>query len=108
MKNHFLIFFMALVSLWALPMITLADYDHMMMGGENVSASAYPMGCHYYGLGWHWLGWLVVASVIVLLLIKFWQAPGYQDDAMKLLRARYVKGEINDDEFIRMKKALRD
>jgi putative membrane protein len=61
---------------------------------------------YYGGMGFGWLGmalfWVLVAVVVVYLLRVFsqGQAPGHKDgQAMEILRERYARGEIGQEEF---------
>ena len=68
----------------------------------------------YGGGGWE-MGWGVVGlvcqllfwgAVIYLLVMLFRRHDGGEDDALKILKERYAKGEISKKEFEEMKKDL--
>ena len=62
-----------------------------------------------------WLGWifmlvfwaLIIASVVVLAKRLIKPEEKKSDSAMEILRKRYAKGEINKEEFERIKKDLK-
>jgi putative membrane protein len=65
--------------------------------------------------GWHWLGmaffWLVPIALIALFVFALsrWTVKSdnrTNETAIDILEKRYAKGEINEQEFERMKKAL--
>lgn len=65
--------------------------------------------------GWHWFGmtlfWLAPVALIALLAFGFSRWTGKPDNktdeaAIDILEKRYAKGEINEQEFERMKRAI--
>lgn len=79
-----------------------------------------PGGCFGYGSGYPFAGqWIltgllclvlfvVLGAVIVFVLKKASRksAAKTDDESFEALRLRYVKGEISEEEFLRMKKVL--
>jgi putative membrane protein len=71
---------------------------------------------HYFGFNGMWFGWifwLAVAVLIVILIVKNSgsQKPSYYNDRnyespLDILKKRYAKGEINKEEFDRIKNDL--
>lgn len=70
-------------------------------------------------LGWLWMiiGWLVPIAIIVgivYLLLgrsaggRFPVGGGMAETALDILKKRYARGEINSEEFQRMKHELRE
>jgi putative membrane protein len=68
-----------------------------------------------YGMGFGWIFALILIVVIVWAAVRVADASrtrqgqgGYsnRNDAMEILKARYAKGEIDREEFERMKKDL--
>jgi len=64
---------------------------------------------------WHWIGmaffWLVPVAVIGLLAVGISRWPikpsnKSNETAIDILEKRYAKGEINEQEFERIKKTL--
>ena len=85
----------------------------MMMWGYG------PWSNNFWGSGFWWMGligilvqllfWIGLIAIVYNLVrrISHRSRPYYQrDEAMEILRERYAKGEINDEEFIRLKKDL--
>jgi len=82
-----------------------------------------PMGCGWhgwYGWGWGLIGmlfmlvfWVLIIVGIVLLVRWVWeqsgkgQRPAPVESALDIVRKRYASGEINREEFERMKADLR-
>lgn len=64
--------------------------------------------------GWHWIGmatfWLVPIAVVALFAFVISQRTMKSDKkdetAVDILEKRYARGEINEQEFERMKKSL--
>ncbi len=65
------------------------------------------------GMGWGWLGvgfvhlvvvWLLVVVCIAILLAVMRKSGGRR--AIEILQSRYANGEIDRDEFQRMKREL--
>jgi putative membrane protein len=69
-----------------------------------------------YGMG-HGIGWIFIIlfwALIIYLVVRGtgrWSGkgtgPGPQKSAEEILKERYAKGEINKEEFERMKRDLR-
>lgn len=82
-------------------------------------------GCHYLPFA-SWMGgglaggifallfWGLIILVVVLLAIKLFRSirsnkTGHfkdKNDSLEILKIRYAKGEINRDEFLKMKSIL--
>lgn len=65
--------------------------------------------------GWHWVGmaffWLIPVAIIGLLAFGIFRWPvkannKTNETAIDVLEKRYAKGEINEQEFERIKKTL--
>ena len=57
--------------------------------------------------GWIWmLVWLIVLLVMVWLVVRGPAEPTAAEDAMAILRARFARGEITQQEFEGAKAAL--
>ena len=55
---------------------------------------------------WLWMAaWVAVLFVVVWLLVREPRRPSH-DDALDLLRARYARGELTDEEFERARRVL--
>ncbi len=67
---------------------------------------------HMFGFGWGfmWLFWVVVIVAIVFMVKTFMGNSSSQDkepkSAEEILKERYAKGEIDREEFERMRKDL--
>lgn len=65
---------------------------------------------HGYGGGFMWFIVLVVVGVILFYLLQALQSKGsdasIKETPMDILKKRYAQGEIDKDEFVRMKKDL--
>jgi uncharacterized membrane protein len=58
--------------------------------------------------GWLWMGaWAFVLVLVVWLLVRE-PSHGPTDDAAAILRARFARGEISEDEYRRASAALMD
>jgi putative membrane protein len=58
-------------------------------------------------LGWIWmLVWIAVLVVMVWLIVRSPTGPAAAEDAMAILRARFARGEINQEEFERARASL--
>lgn len=85
------------------------------------TASAYHLGEHHHtwnggmGVGGGWFGimmmllWTVVVIAVVVAVI-YWAFGGNrgreESDAMEVLRERYARGDIDEEEFRERKKQL--
>lgn len=92
-----------------------------MMGWGNMIGS-YGVGyCGNYGAGnYEWMGligmalhfifWIAVIAIVWRLINRygFNNSKGYlrHDSALEILRERFAKGEINSEEYTRMKEKL--
>ncbi len=65
----------------------------------------------FFGGGFMWIFWILVI-VVLLVVIKAVIGTGLQDknggqeSPLDILKKRYAKGEINEDEFERRRKDL--
>lgn len=73
------------------------------------------MGDWFPGMGGHWmpgLFWLLILVVIVVIALRWVSGAGdsRQSDpapnALEILKRRYAKGEIDEDEFLRKRAEL--
>jgi putative membrane protein len=76
--------------------------------------------CPWFGGGspWFWLVPLGMFALFLLVVLVFWRRGGVccgpwggrdsQPSALDILKQRYARGEINKDEFDRMKKDIED
>ena len=67
---------------------------------------------HGYGAGMMWIFW-VLLIILVLWILKAMTAQGQEEKpsgqdktALDILKERYAKGEIEQDEFIQKRKDL--
>lgn len=64
------------------------------------------------GWGMTWAGWLWMAVWIVALIVMVWLIVGSSrdrhadEDALEILRARFARGEISQQEFEQARSAL--
>ena len=65
--------------------------------------------------GWGWgmgLGWLIAIAAIVLLIVVITRAPGSrrdggsEDSALDIVKKRYARGEIDKQEYERLRRDL--
>lgn len=57
--------------------------------------------------GWIWmLIWIAALFFMVWLIVRTPSAPSATEDATAILRARFARGEISQEEFERAKVAL--
>lgn len=58
--------------------------------------------------GWIWMVvWIVALFFMVWLIVRTPSAPSATEDANAILRARFARGEIGQEEFERAEGALR-
>lgn len=72
----------------------------------------------FEGIGWGWMGlgmihmllfWVVwIALLVALVRWLSGSGPDAGVDPMKILKARYAKGELSREEFERMKREIND
>jgi len=68
-------------------------------------------GNHWMFGGWMWIFWIAVLFGIIFLIKWIVQQskenePRVKEDALEILKKRYAKGEINQEEFEQKKKDL--
>lgn len=57
--------------------------------------------------GWVWMGvWILGLLAMVWLIVAGTRDRGPREDALEILRARFARGEINEEEFERARDAL--
>ena len=57
--------------------------------------------------GWIWMGvWIVALLGMVWLIVAGSRGRGPREDALEILRARFARGEISQEEFERARDAL--
>ncbi len=57
--------------------------------------------------GWLWMGvWIVALVVMVWLIVAGSRDRGPRENALDILRARFARGEISQEEFERARDAL--
>ncbi|HLO36813.1 MAG TPA: SHOCT domain-containing protein [Candidatus Deferrimicrobium sp.] len=57
--------------------------------------------------GWIWmLVWIVALLFMVWLIVRSPSEPSTAEDAMAILRVRFARGEISQEEFERARNAL--
>jgi putative membrane protein len=57
--------------------------------------------------GWIWMGvWIVALLVMVWLIVTGTRPRAPHEDALEILRARFARGEISQEEFERARDAL--
>ncbi len=66
-----------------------------------------------YGMGggsiFMWAIWLlVIFSIYALFKLFFSQSEKRPPDSLEILKQRYARGEIDDEQFARMKRELQD
>jgi len=64
------------------------------------------MGVGFMGLGW--IFWIIILSLIIFLVLSVTKNDNSNNNnsALHKLKIRYAKGEITEDEFHRIKRAL--
>jgi len=70
-------------------------------------------GTMWFGGGFMWLFWIVLV-VAIMLAVKFVTgsnagsiSPTTEASPMAILKKRYAQGEINEDEYNRLKRELK-
>ena len=68
-------------------------------------------GSHWMFGGWMWICWIAVLVGIIFLIKWIVQQSKenetrVKEDALEILKKRYAKGEINQEEFEQKKKDL--
>ncbi|OIA99324.1 hypothetical protein AK95_19340 [Paenibacillus sp. LC231] len=76
--------------------------DHMMM-----DSSVMAMMCFMMGIG-ALIVIIVIGITIYMVTRLLMKKSRLEDRPLMLLKERYVKGEISDDEYTRMKKVIAD
>jgi putative membrane protein len=57
--------------------------------------------------GWIWMGvWIVALLVMVWLIVAGTRERNPREDALDILRARFARGELSQEEFERARDAL--
>lgn len=57
--------------------------------------------------GWIWMAiWIAALLVMVWLIVADGRDRAAHDDPLDILRARYARGEISQDEFERARRSL--
>jgi len=69
------------------------------------------MGYGFMGLGWFgmifWvLFWVVIIAAVLYFFNLLLRERRYEENALEMLKRRYVRGEISEKEFKKMKKEL--
>ena len=63
----------------------------------------------FFGGGFMWILWLILIVIIVYVVKDFLpndSKKSSEDDAMEILRQRFARGEIDEQEFEQRKKEL--
>ncbi len=63
---------------------------------------------HHF-IGMHWIWWLLVAGFILLIIfnmLPYRTASASKEDALDILKMRYARGEIEQEEFEERKRVL--
>lgn len=65
-------------------------------------------GTMFFGGGFMWLFWLVLVIVVVALLRPYVSGSQQADptDALSVLKQRYARGEIDEEEFEKRRNTL--
>ena len=64
---------------------------------------------HHF-IGMHWIWWLIVVGIILLVvfnIIPYRPITELEEDAMEILKKRFARGEIEQEEFEERKKILK-
>ncbi len=95
----------------ALTMFLLSACMHTASGPNSNEGWDHMMGYGFMG-GGMWLLWIVIAIVVVYFLIgpgrKNSPYTGGQEAPLDILKKRYAKGEIDKDEFEKLKKDIEE
>jgi len=116
-SNFFSIFSLGLLTIWSLSTVLLTPAFAQSGGYGNWHMGRWMMGD--WGMGWFGmifmlLFWVLVIAGIVFLIrwlvqntgSKSSSGAGTGSQAMDILKERYAKGEISQDEFESMKKEI--
>jgi len=60
-----------------------------------------------FGMGFGIIFWVLLIALIVYLLAGKEAVKSEENSAIKILNERYARGEINQEEYLRMKEALK-
>lgn len=64
----------------------------------------------YYGGGFMWLWFLLIILVLALILVPLFKNNSPQnrpkENTLEILKKRFARGEISEDEYKRMKQTL--
>ncbi len=63
----------------------------------------------FFGGGFMWILWIILAVILVFVLMDFVGSAnrrGKDDDALEILKQRYARGEIDEQEFEKRKNEL--
>ncbi len=66
------------------------------------------LGGGFFG-PWHMmigLGILIAVAAVIILLVRKNKATGNDDDLLAMLKERYVRGEISEEEYISKRNTL--
>lgn len=64
-------------------------------------------GDHFWGM--HWLWWILWILFLIWIFFTPWSIPGERrnaDSPLDILKKRYARGEINQEEYQERKKTL--
>lgn len=71
-------------------------------------------GWMLFGGGWMWIFWIFLIAIVAVLVMSMGNIRGdstratSDDSPLSILKKRYAKGEINEEEFERKRKELED
>ena len=92
------------------PLLTFAN----SLGGENWNGhigNGWGNGIGFIGGGWMMFIWIGFAILTIVTISRWLFSPKNKpivvDNAQSILAERYARGEISQEEFIKMKKELR-
>lgn len=63
-------------------------------------------GMHGGFMGFMMIFWLVIIAAVVYFLFKKYNSTSNNNDALELLRLKFAKGEITEEEYINKKNVL--